>query len=177
MIKTPEQFAAANKAAVDSFLTVANMSLAATERLAALNLNTARAFMADSTAGVNALLAVKDPQGFAALQASLVKPAVEKAVAYSKSVYEILDESAKGMTQIAEGQAAEAKKTFNVAVEQALKQAPAGSEAVVAAIRSALSQAETAYEQVSQSAKQAKATLEANVASANAAAAKMLKVA
>ena len=77
MIKTNEQFAAANKAAVDSFLTVANMSLATTERLAALNLNTARAFMADSAANVGALLAVKDAQGFAALQTSLVKPAVE----------------------------------------------------------------------------------------------------
>jgi phasin family protein len=177
MMKTNEQFAAANKAAVDSFLTVANMSLATTERLAALNLNTARAFMADSAANVGALLAVKDAQGFAALQTTLVKPAVEKAMAYSKSVYEILDESTNGLSQIAEGQAVEAKKSFAATIEQALKNAPAGSEAVVAAVKSALAQADSAYEQMSQSAKQAKATIEANVASANAAAAKMLKVA
>ncbi|MDQ5882299.1 MAG: hypothetical protein QG616_2131, partial [Pseudomonadota bacterium] len=45
MIKTNEQFASANKAAVESLLTVANTSLATAERLAALNLNTARALI------------------------------------------------------------------------------------------------------------------------------------
>lgn len=177
MIKPNEQFAAANKAAVDSLLTIANLSLAGAERLAALNLNTARAFLADGSANVGALLAVKDVQGFVALQGALAKPAVEKAMAYSKSVYEILDESTKGLTQIAEGQAAEAKKTFSAAVEQSLKAAPAGSETMVAAVKSALAQADSAFETMAQSAKQAKATIEANVASANAAAAKMLKVA
>jgi phasin family protein len=178
MIKnTPEQFAAANKAAVDSVLNLANMSLAATERLAALNLNTARAFMADSAANVGAIFAAKDPQGFVALQSTLAKPAIEKAMTYSKSVYEIMDESVKGISQIAEGQAAEAKKNFTAAVEQTLKNAPAGSETIVAAVKSAMAQADSAYEQMNQSAKQAKATMEAGVASANAAAAKMLKAA
>lgn len=177
MIKTPEQIAAVNKAAVDSILTVANLSFAATERLAALNLNAARGFFADGAANAGALLAVKDVQGFVALQGSLVKPAVEKALAYSKSVYEILDESAKSLSQIAEGQAVEAKKNFSAAVEQTLKNAPAGSETLVAAIKTSIAQAESAYETVAQQAKQAKATIEANVAQANAAAVKMLKVA
>lgn len=177
MIKTPEQIAAANQAAVDSILTLTNMSLAGVERLAALNLNTARAFIADGAANAGALLAVKDAQSLFALQAALAKPAVEKAVAYSRSVYEILDESAKGLSQIAEGHADVAKKTFSAAVEQSLKHAPAGSEPVVAAVKSAIAQAESAYESVAQSAKQAKATIEAGVASANAAAVKMMKVA
>ena len=38
-----EQFTAANKATVDSLLSVANTALASAERIAALNLNTARA--------------------------------------------------------------------------------------------------------------------------------------
>ena len=37
MFKTPEQFASANKAAVDSMLTLANTALASAERIATLN--------------------------------------------------------------------------------------------------------------------------------------------
>ena len=43
MFATPEQFAAANKASVEAMLTLANTALASAERIAALNLNTARA--------------------------------------------------------------------------------------------------------------------------------------
>ncbi|HNB07330.1 MAG TPA: phasin family protein, partial [Thauera aminoaromatica] len=39
---TPEQFTAANKANIETLLTLANTAFASAERLAALNLNTAR---------------------------------------------------------------------------------------------------------------------------------------
>src|SRR5690349_10771755 len=100
MIKTNEQFVAANKAAIDSLLTYAHASLANVERLAALNLHTARAFFADSVATVGTLTSVKDAQELFALQSALAKPAVEKSVAYSRGVYEILSDSANGLTQI-----------------------------------------------------------------------------
>lgn len=173
MIKT-DQFAAANKAAVDSLLTVATASLANAERLAALNLDTARSLFADVAANAGALLTVKDPQSLLALQQSLAKPAVEKALAYSSSVYEILSESANGLSQVLEGQAAEIKKNVGAAIELSLKSAPAGSEPVVAAVKSALAQADSAYETVSQSAKQAKVMIESAVASANAATVKLI---
>lgn len=174
MIKTNEQFAAANKAIVDSLLTFANTSLASAERLAALNLNTARAVIADSAANLEALFAVKDVQGLVALQTAQAKPAIEKAITYSRSVYEIITESSNGLTQIVEGQTVQLKKNFSAAIEQSLKNAPAGSESVVVAMKSALAQADSAYETIAQSAKQAKATIEANVAAANAATVKMM---
>lgn len=169
MIKTTEQFAAANKAVVDSLLTVANTSLASAERLAALNLNTARSFLADSAAGISALLAIKDPQGLLALQTSIAKPALEKTVAYSRSVYEILSQSSTGLSQIVEGQAVEMKKNFSAAIDQSLANAPAGSEAVVAAVKTAIAAADSAYDTMAKAAKQATATIEANVATATAA--------
>ena len=174
MFKTNEQFATANKTAVNSLLTVANTSLASAERLAALNLNTARAIMEDSAAAVSALLAVKDAQGFMALQTTFAKPAVERAIAYSRSVYEIISQSSNGLTQIAEGQAAEMKKSFTATIEQSLKNAPAGSEAVVTAVKSAIAAADSAYDNLAKAAKQATETMEANVASANAATVKLI---
>ena len=174
MFKTNEQFATANKTAVNSMMTIANTSLASAERLAALNLNTARAMLEDGASAVNALMSVKDAQGFLALQTSLTKPAVERAMAYSRSVYEILSQSSNGLTQIAEGQAAEIKKNFAATIEQSLKNAPAGSEAVVTAVKSAIAAADSAYDNLAKAAKQATETIEANVASANAATVKMM---
>jgi phasin family protein len=174
MFKTNDQFANANKTAVNSMMTVANTSLASAERLAALNLNTARAMIEDSASAIGALLAAKDPQALIALQSSMAKPAAERAMAYSRSVYEILSQSSNGLTQLVEGQTAEIKKTLNAAIDQALKNAPAGSEAVVTAVKSAMAAADSAFDNMSKATKQATETLEANVASANAATAKLI---
>ncbi|HJW27591.1 MAG TPA: phasin family protein [Rhodocyclaceae bacterium] len=177
MIKPNEQFTAANTAAIESLLTIANATLANAERLAALNLNITRAFFADAAASVGALAAAKDPREFFALQSALAKPAVEKAVAYSQTIYEILSDSANGLAQHVEGHSAELKKSFSAAIEQSLTHAPAGSEAVVAAVKTALAQADSAYSTMAQSSKQAKAMIETTVASANAAAIKLMKAA
>jgi phasin family protein len=174
MIKINEQFSVANKAAVDSLLTVFNTSMASAERLAALNLNTARAIMADSAANAGALLAAKDPQSLIALQGTLAKPALAKAVAYSRSVYEILSQSSTGLSEIVEGQTVEMKKNFSAAIDQSLKNAPAGSESVVVAIKTAFAAANSAYDNMANAAKQATATIEANVASATAATGKLI---
>ena len=174
MFKTNEKFTADSKAAVDSLLTIVNASLNSAERLAALNLNTARAMISDSAANVGALLAVKDPQSLIALQKSLAKPALEQVSAYSRSVYEILTQSSAGLTELVQGKAVEMKKSFTAAVEQSMKNAPAGSEAVVSAMKSGFAAADSAYENLTKAAKQATATIEANVTSAKAAADKLI---
>lgn len=174
MLKTNDNFVASNKAAVDSLLTIVNASLNSAERLAALNLNTARDLLADSAANVSALLAVKDPQGLIALQQSIAKPMLEKASAYSRNVYEIFSQSSNGLKELVEGQAIEMKKTFTAAVEKSLKNAPAGSETVVAAMKSGFAAADSAYENMTKAAKQATATIEANVVSAKEAAGKLV---
>lgn len=174
MIKTQEQLAAAHQAAADSLLSIVATSLTNAERLAALNLNAVRAFLTDAAANVGALTAVKDTQDLVALQNALVKPAVEKSVAYSRSVYEILSDSANDLAQIAEGQAEEIKKNLSVTIEHSLRYVPAGSEPVVAAVKSALAQADSAYETLAQSSKQARALIENTVASANAATVRLI---
>ena len=55
MYTNPEQFAGANKANVETMLTVANTAFASAERLAALNLNTARILLEDSVNSAKAL--------------------------------------------------------------------------------------------------------------------------
>lgn len=48
MYTVPEQLASSNKANIEALLTIANTAFASAERLAALNLNTARSILEDS---------------------------------------------------------------------------------------------------------------------------------
>lgn len=175
MNKITEQFTSTSKASIDSLQTIASTALTGLSNLTLLNLNTARAALEDSAAHAKALLSIKDVQGFIALQQSLAQPAIEKAIAYSRSVYEIASQSSNGLTQIVEAQAAEANKNLTTAIDKALKSAPAGSEAAVSAVKSAIAVANTAYTKLSNVAKQATEMAEANVAAANAATAKLVK--
>ena len=172
MFTTPEQFAAANKATVDSLLSVANTALASAERIAALNLNTARSVLEDSVSGAKALMGAKDVQEAMAIQASLAQPNVEKAVAYARSVNEIMAEGQQEVTKLLESQIADLNKTFSAALDQVAKSAPAGTEGIFTAVRSAMETANTAYENFSKAAKQVAETAEANVAAATEAAVK-----
>jgi phasin family protein len=169
MNTTTEQFTTANKAAVEALLVIANTAFASTERLAALNLNTARAMLEDSVANAKALFAVKDVQQLLAIQTTLAKPAVEKAVAYSRSVYEIASQTKEELSKIVEGQFSEINKNVSSALDKAVKNAPAGSDVAVNAVKSAIAAANSAYDNMSKAAKQVTDVAVANVAAATAA--------
>lgn len=162
----PEQFAASNKANVETMLTLANAAFASAERLTALNLNTARSIMEDGVANTKAMLAVKDVQELMNLQTSLAQPIVEKAVAYARSVYEITSQSQEEVTKVMESQVAEINKGVASALDKAAKSAPAGSDVAVAAVKSAIAAANSAYDSMNKAAKQVAEMTEANVAAA-----------
>jgi phasin family protein len=166
MAVTPEQFAAANKASVEALLALATTSLASAERIAALNLHTARSLTEDSVANFKTLLGAKDPQEALSLQSSLAQPNVEKAVAYSRSLYEISAQTQEQISKIVESQLSGINSNVNSLVNDALAKAPAGSEVAVAAVKSAIAAANSAYEGLNKAAKQVAEIAEANVAAA-----------
>ena len=166
MFATPEQLAGANKANVEAMLTLANTAFASAERLAALNLNTARAVLEDSVNNAKALLGAKDLQEAITLQATLAQPSVEKAVAYSRSVYEISAQTQEEFSKLVEAQFAEVNKNVASSLDKAAKSAPAGSDVAVAAVKSAIAAANSAYDSMTKAAKQVAEIAEANVAAA-----------
>ncbi|MBS1198633.1 MAG: phasin family protein [Proteobacteria bacterium] len=167
MITTsPEQFATANKAAVDSMLSLANTALASAERIAALNLNTARSVLEDSVSGAKAIMGAKDAQEAITIQASLAQPNVEKAVAYSRSVYEISAQTQEEVTKMLEAQFGDFQKQIANLLDKASKSAPAGSDVAVAAVKSAIAAATSAFDNMNKAAKQVAEIAEANVAAA-----------
>ena len=166
MFNAPEQFASTNKATIEALLNLANTAFASAERIAALNLNTARSLLEDSVASTKALLGAKDMQEFISLQSTLAQPSVEKAVAYSRSIYEITAQTQEEISKIVEAQFNEANKNVVTALDKAAKNAPAGSDVAVAAVKSAIAAANSAYDSISKAAKQVAEITEANVAAA-----------
>ena len=92
----------------------------------------------------------------------LLQPVAEKAAAYSRHLYDIAATTNADIGQVAEAQAAEAQKKFMAVVDNAVKNAPAGTENAVALVKSAVAAANNAYESVHKAAKQAADVAEAN---------------
>jgi phasin family protein len=159
---TPEQFAAANKANLETLFGLTNKAFEGVEKLVELNLQVAKASLAESAENTKAALAVKDAQELLALQASLLQPSAEKAAAYSRHLYDIASSTSSEFTKTAEAQLAELQKSFATVVDGALKNAPAGTENAAALVKSAISAANNAYESVQKAAKQAADIAEAN---------------
>ena len=170
-----EQFAAANKAAVDSLLSVANTALASAERIANLNLETARAAFEDSAANTKALLGAKDVQEAISIQASLAQPNIDKAVAYGRSGAEISTQTQEELAKLVEAQFGDFQKSVAGMLEKAAKSAPAGSDVAVAAVQSAIAAATSAFDNMRKSAQQVTALAQNNIAAATSATAKAAK--
>lgn len=165
------------KAGVQSAAFFANTALDSIERLATLNLNAARSLVETSFANAAALLGAKDVQAFVSLQQSLAAPAIEQGLAYSRNVYAITTETKDKLAKAVESQVAEANATVSGLVDKALASAPAGSEPVVAAVKSAIAATNNALEGISKVSKQVAEAAEASVSAATEATLKATKAA
>ena len=159
---TAEQFAAAQKANVETLFGLTNKAFEGIEKLVELNLQVAKATLGDVAETTRAALSVKDAQELLSLQAGLLQPAAEKAAAYSRHLYDIAAATNAEVSKVAEQTAADAQQKFMSVVDTAVKSAPAGTENAVALVKSAVAAANNAYESVHKAAKQAAEVAEAN---------------
>jgi phasin family protein len=166
MYVTPEQITSANKTNVDAALSIAAAQFAAMEKLANIQTSAIKSLFEDALANTRALAGAKDVQELVALQQTFAQPAVEKAVAYSKSVYAVAVEANTELSKFAETKASELNQNFVSLLDKASKNAPAGSDVGVAAVKSLLSAANSAYDTFTKAAKQATEIAEANVSAA-----------
>jgi phasin family protein len=163
MYLTPEQIQAATKANFESILSIYSTQFAAFEKFANLQSTAVKAAFEDSVANTRALMGAKDVQEFVSLQSTLAQPAIEKAIAYSKSVYEVATQTNAELSKVAEARAAEWNENFVSLLDKAAKNAPAGSDVAVTAVKQILAAANSAYDNMNKVAKQATEIAEANV--------------
>ena len=159
---TVEQIVNVQKSNVETVFGLTGTAFEGIEKLVELNLQAAKAALADAAANTQAALSVKDAQELLALQSSLLQPAAEKAAAYSRQVYEIAASTGAEVSRVAEATSAEAQAKFMAIVDTAVKNAPAGSENAVALVKSAVAAATNAFESVQKATKQAAEVSEAN---------------
>jgi len=159
---TAEQVLATQKANVETLLGLTAKAFEGVEKIVELNMSASKAALAETSENAKALLSVKDAQELLALQSSLLQPLAEKTAVYSRHLYEIATGTTSEFTKAIESQASEAQQKFTGIIESAAKNAPAGSEAAVAVMKSAVAAANNALESVQKAVKQATDVAEAN---------------
>ena len=167
MFAFPEQFSNATKANLESqfalLSTLTSKTFEGVEKLVELNINTAKAALENSSATARQLLAVKDPQEFFSVTSSQAQPSAEKALAYGRQVASIAADTGAEFSRAAESQIAEVNRKVISLVDEVTKNAPAGSETYVSALKTAISNANAGYEQFTKTSKQAAEAIESNV--------------
>ncbi|MGH8807667.1 MAG: TIGR01841 family phasin [Noviherbaspirillum sp.] len=170
MFTIPEQFSTVAKANIEAqlaiFTALTSKAFESMEKVVDLNLNVAKASLEDSSIAAKQLLSAKDPQEFFSLTAAQAQPTAAKAIAYGRHLAGIASSAQAEFTRAAEEQFAETSRKVSALVEDVSKNAPAGSENVVALVKTAIGNATAGYEQFSKTAKQAAEVIEANVNSA-----------
>jgi phasin family protein len=159
---TPEQLMAAQKANIDTLFGLTGKAFEGMEKLVELNLQVTKAAMGEMADTSKAMMSVKDAQELMTLQAGMLQPAAEKAAAYARHLYDIASATNADLAKIVEGQTSDAQKKVMAMVDAQVKNAPAGTENVVALVKSAVAAANNAYETVHKASKQAADLMEAN---------------
>lgn len=159
---TAEQLLATHRANVDTLFTLGQKAFEGVEKLVELNMQTAKTAMEEVAEHTRAIMSVKDAQELVALQTSMLQPSAEKAAAYSRHLYDIASTTSTEVGRLAETQAAEAQQKFMSVVDNAVKNAPAGTENAVVLVKSAVAAANNAFDSVQKAAKQAADVAEAN---------------
>ena len=159
---TADQVLASQKATIETLFGLTGKAFEGVERLVELNVTATKAALAEAAGTTQALMGVKDAQELLALQAALFQPLAEKTAAYSRHLYDIASGTGAEFGKTFEEQAADAQRKFLAVVDNAAKNAPAGSETAVAVLKSAVAAGTNALETVQKAVKQASDVAEAN---------------
>ena len=154
MYQAPEQMIAINKASLETALRFTGVAVEGAQRLIDLQLETAKSFVADGIQNARMLGAVRDVEQLAALKDTLVQPTVEKATGYAKRFYDVAAQTQADIGRLVEEQVAELNRQVITALDQIVKNAPAGSEVGIAAVKSTLAAVNSGFDNLTKVAKQ-----------------------
>jgi phasin family protein len=159
---TVEQVMASHKANIETLVGLTSKAFEGVEKIVELNMVASKAALAEAGDHAKAMLSVKDAQELLTLQSGLMQPLAEKAAAYNRHLYDIASGSAAEFTRAFEEQTGENQKKFMGLVDNAAKNAPAGTETAVAVMKSTVAAANNALESVQKAVRQATEVAESN---------------
>ncbi len=161
-----EQLTAAQKANAEVMMALLRTAFNGVERLTALNMAASREFFNNTVANAQQLMSAKDANAVAKLNSDLAQPNVDKMMAYSRSVYDLVSEMQKEITSVMEAQYSSYTKNAESAVAKAKASAPVGGDVFAATMLSMLGASTKAFDQMTSMAKQLSDIAEANLQAA-----------
>jgi len=167
VITKPEQVAAAGKAQLEASVRFATIAAEGAEKLLDLQFKNAKTAFDEIVKNTKAFTELKDVSQVASWAGTSFQPSLDKATAYAKSFYDVATGTQQEISALLEEQVGEFNKNVNVALDAALKSAPPGSEAAVAAAKSVIDVANSVYDTVAKATMQLSTLTEANVTAAN----------
>jgi phasin family protein len=154
--KTPgtEDFMKLQRDAVDASNRAAAKALDGFQKLAELNMQTARAALEQSTEQIEALLSARDAKTLTELVTSMAKLSPEQFSAYAKAVYAISSETGTDLAALVQQQVGDGNAKLAAAVEALAKAGPGAPPNANEFITQSLNAAKSAYEQMQAAAQQ-----------------------
>jgi phasin family protein len=170
MFPIQDQLSVATRTTIDNQLAtmkaLTDKTFESVEKLFDLNINLVRAALQETTVINKQLLACEDPQQFFSLIAAQAQPNAQKALFYGRHLANIASSTQAEFAKTAEEQFVEANRKVNQLIDDVAKNAPPGSENVVALMKAVIGNASAGYEQLTKTTKQAAEVIEANVSAA-----------
>lgn len=166
MVQITEQVAALGKSQLEAALKLAEVAGSNLEKLAEVQLKSAKAAYEDSVKALRQVAAIKDPAELASLSSGAAQPAWDKAAGYAKEVYGAVTAAQTEFAAVLERQIAEFNRSVAATLEAVAQSAPPGAEGAVAGIKSAVNAANGLYDAMLKSARQLASIGEAGVTAA-----------
>ncbi|MFL9935441.1 TIGR01841 family phasin [Paraburkholderia sp. RL18-103-BIB-C] len=165
---TPEQLVSAQQGNITALFALANQAFHGFQKLIELNLQVAKSTLAEGEASWQEALSGKAPEAFLTSQANATQFVAEKVLSYNRHLYEIASGTQAEFLKVARAQYEQHNRSAQSLVDGLAKNAPAGSEAAITALRSAYSTVSLTYETVRKAATQAIEVAQSNFAAATA---------
>lgn len=164
-----EQFPELNKNSLDNALRFAEITMDSAERLVKLQLEAAKQMIEENAENAKSLSIAKDFQDVVTLRAKLAEVGVEKALGYSRNVYDVASQTQTELAKLFEESLSAYTKDLVGAIEKTSQCAPVGSDLAVAALKSTVAATQAAVDTMTKTAKQVAEFADAGVKAAHSA--------
>lgn len=153
MFANNQNFAEQGKKQFDQAVRLSNIMMASAERFANLQMDLSKKLLADQAQAAKALTEIKDPKSLVEFQASQTQPSIDQAFSLARSVYDAAAQTQSDVQSFVEEQMLAFNKQLYANLDTLAKNAPAGSDVAVNAVKNVLTSATAAYDSVSKTAK------------------------
>lgn len=167
MKQTANPFADLGTAAFEAAARLTRISMDSAERTMAIQLDYAKGAVKQATITARALGQVKDVNEFVTMRTRIAENALENAMGYSRSLYEVASEAQSELGKLAEERMGAFQQRVAESVDQAAKSAPAGGDMVAAAFKSSMAATTAAFDTFNKAARNVASYTDASVRSAS----------